>query len=431
MTSDAGPQHSDNQHSDDQHSGDQHSAVGGGPSRLLVAWDPQMERYDFGPLHPMQPVRLRLAMSLSRALRLLDGPDVLVEAPPVATDAELNTVHTPDLVAAVRASSAGAGPVAGAAAFGIGSSDNPAFPGMHLVSARAVGGSLLAARAVADGRARVAVNLAGGLHHAMPGRAAGFCVYNDVAVAIRDLLARGFQRVAYVDTDVHHGDGVQTVFADDPRVLTVSLHQDPTTLWPGTGRADDTGGPGGAGAAVNIPLPPRTGDAGWRRAFDAVVPPVLRAYRPQILVTQHGCDTHRADPLGGLRLSVEGQRAAALDLAALADELCAGRWVVTGGGGYDLLDVVPRTWAHVVAAAGGQPLDPSTPLPARWLAERAAARSGISDDDERVVTTMGDGADAGFRRFGDGRGPTDPVDRAIRAVRAAAFPNFGLDPALD
>ncbi len=390
-----------------------------------------MERYDFGSLHPMQPVRLRLAVSLSRALGLLDGPAVVVEAPPVATDAELYTVHTPEFVAAVRASSAGSGPAAGATDFGIGTPDNPAFREMHLVSARAVGGSLLAARAVAQGRARVAVNLAGGLHHAMPGHAAGFCVYNDLAVAITDLLAHGFTRIAYVDTDVHHGDGVQAVFADDPRVLTVSLHQDPATLWPGTGRACDTGGPGGEGTAVNVPLPPRTGDAGWRRAFDAVVPAVLRAYRPQILVTQHGCDTHRADPLGGLRLSVEGQRAAAVDLAALADELCGGRWVVTGGGGYDLLDVVPRTWTHVVAVAGGHPLAASTPLPAAWLAEREAVGPGIVDEDERAATTMGDGADPGFRPFRDGYDPDDPVDRAVLEVRRAAFPAFGLDPDLD
>jgi len=158
---------------------------------------------------------------------------------------------------------------------------------------------------------------------------------------------------------------------------------------------------------------------------------VLRAYRPQVLVTQHGCDTHRADPLGGLRLSVDGQRAAAVDLAALAAELCDGRWVATGGGGYDLLDVVPRTWTHVVAVAAGHALDAATPLPAAWLAEREAIGPGIADDDERAATTMGDGMDPAFRPFRDGHDPADPIDRAILDVRAAAFPWFGLDPALD
>ena len=401
----------------------------GGPARALYAWDEAMQRYDFGPLHPMQPVRLRLATSLSRALGLLDAPWTLVEPPPVATDTELLTVHERGFVEAVRASSGGHGAAPGAGARGIGTADNPAFADMHEISARAVGGTLLAARAVFDGRVRAAVNLAGGLHHAMPGRASGFCVYNDVAVAIRDLLARGVERVAYVDTDVHHGDGVQEVFADEPRVLTVSLHQDPATLWPGTGHAHDTGGPAGRGTAVNVPLPPRTGDAGWRRAFDAVVPPVLRAFAPQVLVTQHGCDTHRADPLGGMRLSVDGQRAAATDLAALADELCGGRWVATGGGGYALLDVVPRTWAHVVALAAGHPVPASTPLPLSWCAERDVDRDHLTDDWKDAATTMGDGVDPGFRPFSEGHDPSDPLDRAVLAVRRAVFPELGLDPA--
>ncbi len=397
-------------------------------ARALFAWDDAMQRYDFGPLHPMQPVRLRLATSLSRALGLLDVPGTLVETPPVATDTELATVHERGFVEAVRASSTGHGAAPGAGVRGIGTSDNPAFADMHEVSARAVGGTLLAARAVAEGRVRAAVNLAGGLHHAMPDRASGFCVYNDIAVAIRDLLARGFERVAYVDTDVHHGDGVQEVFADDPRVLTVSLHQDPATLWPGTGNADETGGPAGRGTTVNVPLPPNTGDSGWRRAFDAVVPPVLRAFGPRVLVTQHGCDTHRSDPLGGMRLSVDGQRAAATDLAALAEELCEGRWVATGGGGYALLDVVPRTWAHVVGLATGRPVPTWTRLPASWCAERDVERGHLSDDCEDPATTMGDGVDPAFRPFSGGHDPADPVDRAVLAVRRAVFPGFGLDP---
>lgn len=408
--------------------------TGPGPAaRLLFAWDDAMCGYDFGSGHPMRPVRLRLAVDLVRALGLLDLPGVVVEAPPVATDAELLTVHTPALLAAVRAASERPpGRIAGhsgrltpgPASHGIGSVDNPAFPGMHEASARAVGGTLLAARAVLDGRARAAVNLAGGLHHAMPDRVSGFCVYNDVAVAIREMLARGVERVAYVDTDVHHGDGVEAVFAAEPRVLTVSLHQDPATLWPGTGHARDTGEGAGNGTAVNVPLPPRTTDAGWRRAFEAVVPPVLRAFAPQVLVTQHGVDTHRLDPIGGLALSVDGQRAAAGDLAALAGELCGGRWVAVGGGGYALLDVVPRAWAHVVGLAAGHPVAPETPLPGRWLAERGAWYDGES----AAATTMGDGADTGFRRFAEGYDPADPLDRAVLAVRSAVFPGFGLDP---
>lgn len=396
-----------------------------GPARLVLAWDESMARYDFGPTHPMQPVRLRLTMALARELGLLDLPGVLVEAPHPAADEELRAVHTAELLSAVRSCSDGR-PSPGAVRHGLGSADNPVFAGMHEAAARAVGGTLLAMRAVLSGRARVGVNLAGGLHHAMADAASGFCVYNDLAVAIADALAAGVERIAYVDTDVHHGDGVQAAFAADPRVLTVSLHQDPATLWPGTGDAADTGAAEGAGTAVNVPLPAGTGDAGWRRAFDAVVPPVLRAFRPQLLVTQHGCDTHRQDPIGGLALSVDGQRAVAADLAALADELCAGRWVATGGGGYALHDVVPRSWAHLVGVAAGRPVPVETPLPTSWRARRDGSWPVDGWLPPPSATAMGDGVDPGYRRFGDG---VDPVDRIIRSVRQAALPAFGLDPA--
>ncbi len=391
-----------------------------------------MQRYDFGPWHPMQPVRLRLATSLSRALGVLDPPTAIVAAPPLATDAELATVHTPAYLGAVQAAARHASSPRRVAApeFGLGTPDNPVFADMHTAGARAVGGTLLAARAVSDGTVRAAVNLAGGLHHAMPAAASGFCIYNDVAVAIRDLLARGVDRVAYVDTDVHHGDGVQTVFADEPRVLTISLHQDPATLWPGTGHATDTGGPAGRGTAVNIPLPPGTCDAGWRRAFHAVVPPVLTAFAPQVLVTQHGCDTHRADPIGGLRLSVDGQRAIAGDLAELADRLCEGRWVATGGGGYDLIDVVPRSWTHLLAIAAGRPLPVTTPLPGEWIRERDTVGARLGADTGPGALTMGDGVDPGFRPLTENWDGDDPVDRVIAKVRQAAFPAFGLDPHL-
>ena len=249
---------------------------------------------------------------------------------------------------------------------------------MHEASALIAGASVAAAEAVWRGEARRAVNIAGGLHHAMPGRASGFCVYNDPAVAIARLLDLGAERVAYVDVDVHHGDGVQAVFYDDPRVLTVSLHETPLALFPGTGFPDETGGPGAEGSAVNVPLPPGTGDAGWLRAFHAVVPSVLRAFRPQMLFTQCGADSHRLDPLADLRLSVDGQRAAYLALRGLAEELCDGRWVATGGGGYALVEVVPRAWTHLLAMATGEPLDPATPTPPAWreLAARPPARAG-------------------------------------------------------
>src|SRR6185437_3027684 len=195
----------------------------------------------------------------------------------------------------------------------------------------------------ASGAVEHAVNIAGGLHHAMPGNASGFCIFNDAALGIRTLLGRGAGKVAYVDIDVHHGDGVQAMFYDDPRVLTISLHQDPRTLFPGTGFAGETGLGPGAGCAVNLALPPGTGDDGWLRAFEAVVPGAVRAFRPEVLVTQCGCDTHHEDPLADLALTVDGQRAAYAALHELAHQVAGGRWLALGGGGYGVLRCVPRS----------------------------------------------------------------------------------------
>ena len=218
-------------------------------------------------------------------------------------------------------------------------------------------------------------SIAGGLHHAMRGSASGFCAYNDPAIAIAWLLGQGAERVAYVDLDVHHGDVVQAAFYDDPRVLTISLHQHPAALFPGTGLPSETGGPAAQGSAVNVALPAGTGDAGSLRAFHVVVPPLLRAFGPAILVSQHGCDTHRLDPLAGLRLSIDAQRAAHAAIHELAHQVAGGRWLLTGGGGYELLQVVPRTWAHLLAEAAGHPIDPQARIPADWR-EHASRGTG-------------------------------------------------------
>ncbi len=183
-----------------------------------------------------------------------------------------------------------------------------------------------------SGRAQHAVNLFGGMHHAMADRAAGFCVYNDVGVAIRWLLDRGVQRVAYVDVDAHHGDGVQAMFYDDPRVLTISLHESGRTLFPGTGWPGDIGGPGALGTSVNVALPAGTADNQWLRAFNAVVPAVLEEFDPEFLVSQHGCDSHFEDAMAHLLLSVDGQRTSYSAVHRLAHRLAGGRWVAVGGG---------------------------------------------------------------------------------------------------
>jgi acetoin utilization protein AcuC len=384
---------------------------------LAVAWDDALTRYDFGPGHPLAPVRVALTMALADDLGVLSAPPVSVFEPPPASDAELETVHNEDYIAAVRQAGRSLVPNS---EFGLGTSDNPVFEGMHEASALVAGATLAAARAVWSGPAVHGASIAGGLHHAMRRAASGFCVYNDPAIAIKWLLAAGAERIAYVDIDVHHGDGVQAAFYDDPRVLTISLHEHPATLFPGTGLPSETGEGAGVGYAVNVALPAGTGDAGWLRAFDAVVPPLLRAFKPTMLVSQHGCDSHRLDPLAHLELSIDAQRFAQIALHDLAHELCEGKWLFTGGGGYALVQVVPRTWTHLLAIAAGSPVDPDIETPGKW---RELARSLTG---ETAPLTMTDGATARYVSFSSGMDPGDPVDRSIMRTRSAVFASHGL-----
>ena len=393
---------------------------------LHMAWDERLTGYDFGPGHPLAPVRVELTVELARAFGLLDHDGVTVERPAPATDAELELVHDAGYIEAVRqAGDAGPGAtlVGSLLRFGLGTPDDPVFPGMHEASALVAGATMAAARAMWSGAAEHGASIAGGLHHAMAGHASGFCVYNDPAIAIAWLLQQGAERIAYVDIDVHHGDGVQAAFYDDPRVLTISLHEHPATLFPGTGRPSETGGPAAEGYAVNVALPAGTTDAGWLRAFHAIVPPLMRSFRPQVLVSQHGCDTHRLDPLANLELTVDGQRAAHAAIHQLAHETAGGRWLLTGGGGYELVQVVPRTWTHLLAEATGRPIEPGTPTPAPWR-EYVEQRTG------RIApTVMSDGAPGEYVPFESGLDPADPVDQAILATQKAVFPLNGLLPA--
>ncbi|MEU7169287.1 acetoin utilization protein AcuC [Streptomyces morookaense] len=394
--------------------------------RAQLMWDEAVTGYDFGPGHPMDPVRLALTMRLVEAFGL-DKAVRVVAAPP-AGESTLRLVHREDYIEAVRSASAdpGAVPHADPAAFlpyGIGTTDVPAFAGMHEASALIAGQSVAAAEAVWSREAVHAVNFAGGLHHAMPGAASGFCVYNDAALAVARLLELGAERVAYVDVDVHHGDGVQAAFWEDPRVLTISLHEHPRTLFPQTGWPEETGAPGAEGSAVNVALPAGTGDAGWLRAFHAVVPELLAAFRPQVVVSQHGADTHFDDPLAHLAVSLDAQRMAAEACHALAHEHAGGRWVALGGGGYAVAEVVPRSWTHLVGVAAGRPVDPEAMVPEEWRGEVFRRTRELGP------LRMTDGLEPVWRDFGEGGyDPADRVDQAVLAVRRAVFPAHGLLP---
>ena len=397
---------------------------------LQVAWDERLTDYHFGPGHPLAPMRLELTMQLAHDFGLWTRPGVTVAAPDLATDADLELVHEARYIEAVRTVSGWAEDLGArgleatqfryARTFGLGTGDQPVFPRMHQASALVAGATLAAARAVWSGLAQHGGGIAGGMHHAMAARASGYGVYNDVAIAIAWLLGHGADRVAYVDIDAHHGNGVQAAFYADPRVLTISLHQHPADMFPFTGLPAETGGPGAEGTAVNVALPTGTGDASWLRAFHAIVPPLLRQFRPQVLVSQHGCDTHRLDPLAHLELSIDAQRAAHAAIHALAHEVAGGRWLLTGGGGYELIRVVPRTWTHLLAEAADQPIAPDAQTPTAWR-DYVIRRTGLTAPEH-----MTDGASAAFEPFESGYDPGHPVDQAIIATRNAIFPLYGL-----
>jgi acetoin utilization protein AcuC len=331
--------------------------------RVGLVLCPEARIYDHGPQHPLRPDRVLLTWdliaaygldALSHVARLTSGP---------ADDATIELVHTAAFVDATRR--AGHGEDGAWGRFGYGPGDNPIFDRMHEAASLVAGASVRAAEAVWTGECEHAFNAAGGLHHAMPERASGFCVYDDPAIAIAWLLQQGAERVAYVDVDVHHGDGVQFVFWDDPRVLTISIHQFAPWFFPGTGDLSERGGLGAEGTAINLPLPEFTGDVAWLEAFRTVVPRAVRAFGPDVLVTQLGCDTHHLDPLAQMQLTTGAYREAAKELHALAHEVAGGRWVATGGGGYQWARVVPRAWTTYFAEMAGTEVDDA--LPEVWI----------------------------------------------------------------
>lgn len=346
--------------------------------------------YDLGDDHPLTPLRRELSERLIEAYGLLDRPDVVPIASEPATEEEIARVHHPAYVAAVRRLSADPALAAGweAAQWGLAAGgDTPAFAGMHEAAAAVCGDSLAAARALWRGEVDQVFVCGSGLHHAMSNRAAGFCIYNDPAVAIQDLLEAGAERVAYIDVDVHHGDGTQWIFYEEPRVLTCSVHESGRYLFPGTGGLVERGSGPGIGTAVNIPLPPYAGDAPYLRAVEDVIAPAVRAFRPDVIVTQDGADPHHADPLAHLTVSMEAFPRLYHALHEIARETADGRWLALGGGGYNF-DTVPRAWALLFAEMVGAELDPE--LPAAWLRD-AEERLGrklsprLLDDIEPVV----------------------------------------------
>jgi acetoin utilization deacetylase AcuC-like enzyme len=350
-----------------------------------VAADERLAAYDFGPGHPFQAGRLDAGLSLLRAAGVLDDDDLLGFGP--AADADLELVHDRAYLAALARFSADPTPAAPAEAarFGL-VGDNRPFPGMEAAARLVTGATMASLDAVAAGDLAHVFAPVAGLHHAQRDRAVGFCLVNDVAVAVARCTRAWPLRVLYVDLDAHHGDGVQAAFYDDPRVCTVSLHETGRYLFPGSGEVHELGRPPGTGRSVNVPLEPRTGDYGVLAAFDAVVEPLAAAFRPDLLVTQNGCDGHADDPLSDLTMSLRGFRELARRLHRLAHRHCQGRWVATGGGGYDLDRVVPRAWALLWSELSGRRL-PSR-VTSGWLRRRRGAGGEARELEERNQRTV-------------------------------------------
>jgi acetoin utilization protein AcuC len=379
---------------------------------VTVVWDEGLLAYDFGPEHPLRPGRVALTMALAREVGLLERAKVI--SPLALSGADLARVHDLDYLAAVRATSESG---RAAPTYGFGPGDNPPFPGMHEAATLVCGATVAAAAAIVAGDSLHAFSPGGGLHHAMPRLASGFCIYNDPAVAIAWMLEQGVERVAYVDVDVHHGDGVQKIFANDPRVLTISVHESGRFLFPGTGFPNEIGDGAAKGTIANLPLPPSTTDDLYLPAFDAVVPKLVRAFGPDMLVTQLGCDSHYTDPLAHLGLTTRAYAGLAGRLHDLAHTVTKGRWLATGGGGYQWASVAPRAWCSYLAEMIGTRLPER--LPEGFLAE-ASEHFGATLDPRTADEVVA-------LRTEHRQRVESEVARAIDALRGNLFPLHGLN----
>lgn len=306
-------------------------------ARTAFVYSDTLAAFDYGSNHPMKPERLRLTVELIEALGLGRLPSSKFIEARSATIDELLLFHAPEYLKVLKEADSGIVP-SGGAEHGLGFSDNPVFKGVFEWSCLCAGASMQAAELVASGKADIAFNISGGLHHAMPERASGFCYINDAAVAIKYLVGLG-KRVAYVDIDAHHGDGVEAAFYSTDAVLTVSVHESGEWLFPGTGAPTDIGEGRGRGFSVNVTLPPSAGDELFLKALDEVVEPVVKEFAPDILVTQLGVDTFETDPITHLRLTTGGFEKAISRFRKMKLP-----WVALGGGGYDIGNVA-RAWA--------------------------------------------------------------------------------------
>ncbi len=373
--------------------------------KAALVYSDQLSSHVLSDAHPMRPIRLAHTYELMLQSGLLEAPSATVVSPREATESELTRVHSVEYVQAVRSLSSGLDSNGGLS-YGFGSGDNPVYDGIYQAQALTAGSAMVAMELVDSGDYDVAFAPAAGLHHAMPTRASGFCVFNDPAMIIQAMVDVG-RRVVYIDIDCHHGDGVQHIFYDTDQVLTISLHESGQFLFPGSGFVGDIGTGKGEGYSVNVPLAPHTGDDVYEVAFDAVITPLTRAFKPDVIVTQLGMDTHVFDPITHLRLTTQGFARSVAKLAVLASE--SGKWIALGGGGYDL-GAVARGWSMAFAVMSGQRIPDK--IPASFDAIEGIVNFADvppGDPDPTVASLI-----------------TAFADRSIEEITKTLFPRFGI-----
>lgn len=330
----------------------------------IFVYSDQLLTYKFNNEHPFNQLRVELTYDLLKNMNAINETQIIV--PRLATEEELELFHAPELINAVKNAGEGKLEHDVGLKYGIGTEDTPIFPNMHTASAQLVGASLTAVDCVLTEKSKHALSLGGGLHHGFRGKASGFCIYNDTAVAIKYIQQKYNLRVLYIDTDAHHGDGVQSAFYDDPTVCTLSIHETGRYLFPGTGNVNERGQGSGYGYSFNIPMDAFTEDESWLDAYTTSFREIAEFFKPDVILTQNGVDSHYFDPLTHLSTTMKIYREIPKLAHQLAHEYCEGRWIAVGGGGYDIWRVVPRAWALIWLEMTGQS-DIKGPLPDKWI----------------------------------------------------------------
>ncbi|MEN0588646.1 acetoin utilization protein AcuC [Kurthia gibsonii] len=330
----------------------------------VFIYSPEQLDYKFSETHPFNQKRLQLTMDLLKQINALQPEQIKTAR--VATDEELLLGHDAAYIDIVKRAGHGELRNSEGEVYGIGTEDTPIFKNMHEASAMFVGGTLTACDYVMQGKTNHALNLGGGLHHGFHGKASGFCIYNDSTVAIKYMQKKYDARVLYIDTDAHHGDGVQWSFYDDPNVCTLSIHETGRYLFPGTGAVTERGNGEGYGTSFNIPLDAFTEDGSFLEVYETAIREVIAHFKPDVILTQNGADAHYFDPLTHLYSTIKTYEVIPKIAHELAHEFCEGRWIAVGGGGYDIWRVVPRAWSMVWLAMTNQQV-PTGAIPKEWL----------------------------------------------------------------